>query len=230
MPDGASDLPDPVSNSVGDVAARFDAAKAGSAFLVYRDEEGRQRILGLEPRAHTVGRAHGLDVSLTWDTEVSRVHAEIQPLGSQWLVVDDGLSRNGTWLNGLRVSGRQRLNDGDTLRFGNTLVAFSWADPHDDTRSRTRTASELSRAIDVSPSQRRVLVALCRPYKGGARYTTPPTNQQIAEELFLSPDAVKTHLRALFSRFGLEDLGQNQKRAKLAEMALRLGIVTDQEL
>jgi pSer/pThr/pTyr-binding forkhead associated (FHA) protein len=230
MPDGASELPDPVTESVADVAARFDAAKRGSAFLVYRDAEGRQRILGLETRPHTVGREHGLDISLTWDTEVSRVHAEIQPLGSHWLVVDDGLSRNGTWLNGARVSGRQRLNDGDTLRFGNTLVAFSCASPDDEARSRTRTASELKQAVNISPSQRRVLVALCRPYKGSTRYVTPPTNQQIADELFLSADAVKTHLRVLFSRFGLEGLAQNQKRARLAEMALSLGIVSDQEL
>ena len=112
------------------------------------------------------GATHGLDISLTWDTEVSRVHAEIQPLGSHWLVVDDGLSRNGTWLNGARVSGRQRLNDGDTLRFGNTLVAFSSADPDDEARSRTRTASELRRAINISPSQRRVLVALVPSLQG----------------------------------------------------------------
>jgi len=52
----------------------------------------------------------------------------------------------------------------------------------------------------------------------------PATNQQIADELFLSLDAVKTHLRMLFHKFGIEDLPQNQKRARLVEMALQFGL------
>jgi pSer/pThr/pTyr-binding forkhead associated (FHA) protein len=219
-----------MSDPVADGAARFDAVQRGSSFLVYRDGEGRQRIVGLEKPHVTVGRDPGLDVCLAWDTEVSRVHAEIATLGSQWVVVDDGLSRNGTWVNGHRVNGRQRLQDGDTLRFGNTLVAFSCSTAEGGAGSRTRTASDVAQAARISESQRRVLLALCRPYKGGARYATPPPNQQIADELFLSVDAVKTHLRVLFAKFDLDALAQNQKRARLVEIALRLGIVSDQEL
>ena len=33
-----------------------------------------------------------------------------------WTVVDDGLSRNGTYVNGERIHGRRRLVDGDTPR------------------------------------------------------------------------------------------------------------------
>ena len=36
--------------------------------------------------------------------------------------MDDGLSRNGTFVNGERLSGRRRLTDGDTLRFGGTTA------------------------------------------------------------------------------------------------------------
>jgi ATP/maltotriose-dependent transcriptional regulator MalT len=74
-----------------------------------------------------------------------------------------------------------------------------------------------------------VLVALCRPCKGGS-YATPASNQQIADEVFLSVDAVKTHLRALFNDFGLAHLPQNQKRATLAERAMQLGVVGPTEL
>jgi hypothetical protein len=42
-------------------------------------------------------------------------------------------------------------------------------------------------------------------------------------------DAVKTHLRILFHKFGVEHLPQNQKRARLAEMALEFGLVAPHE-
>jgi hypothetical protein len=48
------------------------------------------------------------------------------------------------------------------------------------------------------PRQLRVLLALCRPFKTPAPFTTPATNQQIAAELFLTVDTVKIHLRALY--------------------------------
>ena len=77
----------------------------------------------------------------------------------------------------------------------------------------------------LTPTQRRILVSLCRPLRDSA-FATPSTNREIAEEVFLSVDAVKAHLRVLFERFGLEDLPQNQKRARLAAVALLQGIVT----
>jgi hypothetical protein len=40
---------------------------------------------------------------------------------------------------------------------------------------------------------------------------------------------VKTHLRVLFHKFGIENLPQNRKRARLAEIALELGLALDTE-
>jgi DNA-binding NarL/FixJ family response regulator len=53
---------------------------------------------------------------------------------------------------------------------------------------------------------------------------------QVAAEVFLSVDAVKTHLRTLFQKFHIEDLPQNQKRVKLVERAFALGIITRRDL
>ena len=75
-----------------------------------------------------------------------------------------------------------------------------------------------------------MLVALCRPYRDGNAFATPPTNQQMAAELFLSADAVKSHMRALFQRFDVEGLPQNQKRARLVELAFRSGEITERDL
>jgi len=67
-------------------------------------------------------------------------------------------------------------------------------------------------------------------WAGAGPYATPATNRDIAEEVFLSVDAVKTHLRTLFGKFGVEDLPQNQKRVKLVEFALQSGTVTPRDL
>ena len=43
-------------------------------------------------------------------------------------------------------------------------------------------------------------------------------------------DAVKTHLRALFAKFGVGDLPQNQKRVKLVERAFQSGALSPKDL
>lgn len=85
-------------------------------------------------------------------------------------------------------------------------------------------------AAGVSPAQKRVLVVLCRPFKDGAAFATPAGNQEIAAELHLSVDAVKTHLRALFDKFELGDVPQNQKRVALVQRALQSGLVSPRDL
>ncbi|MGZ4182186.1 MAG: FHA domain-containing protein [Solirubrobacteraceae bacterium] len=43
-----------------------------------------------------------MDVSIGWDAEVSGLHAELQAFSGEWTIVDDGLSTNGTYVNGSR--------------------------------------------------------------------------------------------------------------------------------
>jgi pSer/pThr/pTyr-binding forkhead associated (FHA) protein len=205
---------------------RIAAERAGHAFLVLRDGDGRQVIVELAGRERlTVGR-HG-DVRLDWDEEVSRVHAALERMGDEWLVTDDGLSRNGTWVNGERVTGQRRLRDGDVIAAGRTTIAF--CAPGDAPSEPT--ASALGPALTelITPAQRRVLLALCRPFRD-AGYAAPATNRQIAEELVVSVDAVKSTLTALFTAFGVDHLPQNQKRATLALQALRTGVVARRDL
>ena len=72
----------------------------------------------------TVGRSPDADVALVWDEHVSTIHAELTRLGEEWLLIDDGLSRNGSFINGERMHGRRRLRDGDRVTFGVTEVTF----------------------------------------------------------------------------------------------------------
>src|SRR3954453_14208588 len=116
-------------------------------------------------------------------------------MGAFWTVVDDGLSRNGTQVNGEAAHGRTRLRDRDTIRMGDTLLRFR--DPVGAPIAATAPPPDASPLPSVSPAQRLVLVALCRPYKDDEGFETPATNQRIADELVLSVEAVKSHLRAL---------------------------------
>lgn len=208
---------------------RIERERDGRPFLLLRDGDGAQQIVVLESDARrvTIGRSAGNDVALPWDTEVSRLHVELERLGDEWTASDDGLSRNGSFLNGQRVSGRQRLRDGDVLRVGRTQIAYRVPDPSNSRP--TAVAGSRPELPPLTAQQRAVLVALCRPYKD-TEMATPTTNQQIAGELFLSIDAVKAQLRTLFGYFGLEALPQNQKRSYLAMRALQDGVVSRRDL
>jgi pSer/pThr/pTyr-binding forkhead associated (FHA) protein len=207
------------------VKARLDAERLGRPFLVLRDPAGEQRIVALDAAARTtmtIGRSDDADVALGWDGEVSRLHAQLEAAAGEWFVVDDGLSRNGTFVNGQRVAGRRRLADGDALRVCATVILFR--SPR-VTPTATRTAAVGITLDQLSDTQRRVLAALCRPYAGSLHLASPASNLQIAEELYLSLDAVKANLRAMYQLFGVARLPQNQKRAQLAERAITWGLV-----
>jgi pSer/pThr/pTyr-binding forkhead associated (FHA) protein len=221
---------DMAGNPVAELKARTEAERSGAPFLLYRDGEDKQRLFSFERDVvqASVGRRETADLVLDWDEQVSRLHAQFERVEQDWTVVDDGLSRNGTFVNGERLSGRRRLSDGDSLRFGGTTMIFR--SPQLDEQAGTAVASQIPTAVDLSTTQRRVLVALCRPYKDGTAFASPATNQQVADELFLSVDAVKTHLRVLFAKFGIEQLPQNQKRIRLVERAFYAGLITERDL
>jgi pSer/pThr/pTyr-binding forkhead associated (FHA) protein len=221
--------------SPAELRDRIEAERRGRPFLVLRDEGDParpQRIVDLDPGTVrlSIGRAPQNDIDLQWDTEVSRLHAELEQIGGEWTVSDDGLSRNGTFVNGARISGRQRLRDGDVLRVGRTQLGFKRPATEDSMPTQVAGGAGGRAPVgELPPLQRRVLVALARPYKHD-EFAVPATNQEIADELHLSVDAVKSHLRTLFGRFGIEHLPQNQKRSRLVAEALQSGLVTVREL
>jgi pSer/pThr/pTyr-binding forkhead associated (FHA) protein len=203
--------------------------RLGQPFLIWRSADGAQQIVSLEGRDRlTVGRRPSNDVVLEGDGEVSRLHGELERLGDEWAVSDDGLSHNGTYVNGIRISRKRRLGDGDTIRFGRTVVEYRC--PSEGSSVLTSSAPFNAAVKSLTETQRRILIALCRPYRRGEAFATPATNHQIASEVFLSVDAVKMHLRTLFQRFEIGDLPQNQKRARLVECAFQWGLVSEKEL
>lgn len=202
----------------------MDRERRGGDFVLLRDELDQLRLIDLDGRGEwlSIGRDASNAIPLTWDREVSRLHARLTRVGDAWVVEDDGLSRNGTYVNGERLAGSARLRDRDLLRFGGVAVTYRSASG--GSRSETLTSAE-GEAPEISAAEARVLQALARPWAEGDGLTAPATNGEIAEELVLSVHTVKSHLQALFAKFGLDDVPQSRKRAALVEAAFRAGAI-----
>jgi pSer/pThr/pTyr-binding forkhead associated (FHA) protein len=216
--------PAPGPRSAAELAARLSAERDGQPFLLFRDADQVQRLFPLPAEAQrlTLGRAADNDLALSWDREVSRVHAELVRVGAEWTVADQGISRNGTYLNGTAVRGQHRLRHGDILRLGSTLLAVTI--PAGEAAETTLRTPMMATASELTPIQRRILSELCRPLLTGGAGALPASNQAIAEAVHLSVAGVKSQLRNLTDRFGYGDLPQHRKRLALAERAVALGL------
>jgi hypothetical protein len=212
-----------------DLEARREAEKQGAPFLVLRDDGGAQRIVSLDESAGsvTVGRRQEADVPLAWDPEVSRLHAELEFKAGEWTLCDDGFSQNGTYVNGLRLHGRRRLTDGDLVKIGQTSIAF--CDPRLGGPGVTMAPGELGAAPKFSEQQQRILSALCRPLMGDGEGITPAGDAEIAERTGIVEEVVTAELDHLGRAFGLQDMPAADRRAEIALLALRSGLVSADE-
>ncbi len=233
-----------------EVGARAEAERSGYPFLEFRDGHGRPRILAFDPSTDvvSVGRRSSCDLVLDWDDQVSRLHARFEKVRAGWELVDDGLSSNGTFVNERRLDGRSPLHAGDVLRFGSTRMTFHAPPeaaaapeapappevpaPHRAPGPQQAPAPHRAPAprVELSSTQRRVLVSLCRPYKGGNRFATPATDEQIAEDLVVSVGEVRTHLRILCAKLGIDDPAASNARVRLVQSAFADGLVSEEDL
>ena len=211
-----------------ELKAELDAEQAGTPFLVFRVGEGQVvRTLPDEGRL-TLGREEACDFSFADDHEVSRLHCELERVGGHWVLGDHGLSRNGTFVNGERLHGERALHDGDTIRLGTTQLTYRA--PGERTDRETRPAAESQVAEALTPTQRAVLIALCRPYREGSPFAIPSSNQEIADEVALSVPRVKAHLHDLYELRPLGVVGQVLDAEPLVEVAFQTGVVSAREL
>jgi hypothetical protein len=213
-------------STAAELQERLRLDEAGRPYVVFRDDERRQRCVVLEPDAQkvSVGRSPEADVAVTWDPLASRLHAFFERTIDGWSIVDDGRALNRTTVNGEAVSGRRRLVDRDIIKVGATELCYrevtgGVGDP-------TMKAAPEAPTVALSAAQRRVLVAVCRPFGEGRSFAMPASNEEVAAELVVGIDAVKTNMRALFERFGLQDAPRNQKRALLVQRAFESGVIS----
>ena len=208
------------TSDAADLKARIEAERTGQAFVYWKDVDARQQILLLDPDTErvTVGRRDDQDIVLDWDKQVSRAHALLEKRGGDWTLIDE-LSQNGSYLNGDRINRRVRLDHKDVMCFGSTRITFQ-----DRARAEEDSTARVSEETwaPMSARDRDVLRALCRPLLDDSS-AMPASNEAIAEEVTLSVDSVKARLRVQYERYGLVDLRQGEKRARLARLLLSNG-------
>lgn len=84
------------------------------------------RTYELLPQQTTIGR-QSEDLPLT-DLTVSRNHAQLTPQNGVWSIEDLGAA-NGTYVNGVLLRRPHRLQQGDQIRVGGTLLVFGGPGP-----------------------------------------------------------------------------------------------------
>ncbi|MGK2937092.1 MAG: FHA domain-containing protein [Solirubrobacteraceae bacterium] len=207
--------------SPAELIALNAVSREGSPFLAWRDHASALQLLALDGAPVTIGRSPAAGIPITWDPAVSALHGELVPVDEEWLIVDDGISTNGTFVGGGRVSGRQRLRDEDRIRVGDTLIVF-----HRPALVATPTAfAEVAvERSDLSQTEWTVLLALCRPIVvDGQR--SPASNNVIVAEVHLSRDGAKRCLTRLYAAFGVAE-DADSKRLELAHAAMNTALVT----
>ncbi len=194
----------------------------GRPFLHYRDGDGVLCIHPLEVGGRTiVGRSINADVALRWDFQVSGHHAILERVADEWVIVDND-SRNGTFLQQRRIGDRRRLQDGDEVALGKTVLVFH--DPGQVTFG-TEPASPFNDDVHLSAGQRRVLAALCEPSLLAGELAAPPSNRDVARRANLGVETVRTYLRILYVRFEVGGIDGARKRLRLVQVAVQAGLV-----
>jgi len=188
--------------------------------LTYRDREGLDVSLIVEA-ANTplsIGRSPEADVTLAHDLRVSRLHAQLDCIAGAWLLVDDGLSTNGTYVESERVAGRQRLDPGDVIAVGDTKLRFEPLKPPE--RARVTDEERRRLMLRLGDDDRALLAAL------GRSLTDDPacmaaTDTQLGQLMDTAPAAVHSRVQQLIAWLRFDTASSANARHALAAFAAR---------
>ena len=198
-----------------------------SSHLEVFKPSGRE-LVPLTGERVTLGKASTNVVALEHDATVSRLHAILENHGSAWSIRDVG-SRNGTFVNGEKITAERVLRSGDEVRIGKSRVVYLEAR---QSGVPVEEATIVPDAAQLPPRLTRrevdVLMVLCRPLVSDDTFPEPASVRRMAGELYVTEAAVKQHLQNLYDKFAIPTEGD--RRVRLANEALRRGAVTIAQL
>lgn len=90
--------------------------------------DGQNRFVPLTTDRISLGRSSASELSFPDDNGLSRQHLVLERDGDEWMLRDLG-SKNGTMLNGVRVTAPTALKPGDRIGAGHLIIVFDGSQP-----------------------------------------------------------------------------------------------------
>ena len=170
-----------------------------SWFLEGKLKDNSPWFIPVSGRGFTIGRSSRSQLILT-AASVSRRHGSITFHNNEPYLNDLG-SRNGTFVNGGRITGEIRLKEDDIISFGAVDFVLRHSDDEEDDDDdgektiidegvdRKRQFSEI---FGISEREEEVLFLLIKGLN----------IKEIGEKLFISPGTVKNHVLKIYAKTG----------------------------
>jgi DNA-binding CsgD family transcriptional regulator len=175
------------------------------------DTAGRVRTVALAGDRLSVGRGGDNDLIFGAEKTVSREHAVLERRGETWQI-RDLRSRNGTFVNGIRVTAPTPVQAGDVLTVGAVSMTLAVGLTSEQLAAETLDVSDLDEEGNPRLSERET--AVVRLVGAGL------TNAQIAKQLNISVHTVTSHLDRIRDKTGA------RRKADLTRLAMQLGLTT----
>lgn len=162
---------DTTASELEDVAPQAVITGRGRACLTVLSGNATGTIFKLSRGPNVIGRASDAALQIL-DDGVSRHHARIQNDGAL-VVLEDLGSRNGTYLNGQRITEPMRLSEGDKIQLGRaTVMRFAYHDELDESFHEQLMSSALRDPLTKLFNKRYLLERLESELKFSRRHQT----------------------------------------------------------
>ena len=172
--------------------------KSMSWFLEGKLKDNSPWYIPVSGGGFSIGRSSRSQLILT-AASVSRKHGSISFHNYEPYLSDLG-SRNGTFVNGGRISGEVRLKEDDIISFGAVEFVLRHSDDEDDDEEEKTIIDEgggqkkriFSEIFKISEREEEVLFLLIKGFN----------IKEIGEKLFISPGTVKNHVLKIYAKTG----------------------------
>lgn len=226
MSPAQNDAGPPVAHATHELDLEEGVRAEGRPYVRYRDGVLFHAV-SLSPSASPIdiGRVDVCPVRIQSDPLVSRCHARLI-FGAGWWSVEDAGSRNGTFIGDKRIPGETILKDGACFRVGDTVLSVQVPQSGPDQTAPQERAEP--RLLDPDPIQRKILVALARPWLAGHDLPVVPSDVDIAHALGCDVTSVADAVTALYEQAGLSS--EVDQRSGLIARAMHERTVTPNDL
>ena len=160
--------------------------------LRIKTPDNKVRRVPLTQDSYSLGRAHSNDLCYPDDASLSRKHLVLEQDGQGWTVTDLG-SKNGTVLNGTRLTRKSKLQSGDRLIVGQ--LSISCTDPRQDSNTNVVFVPGASRDLHASATVMTSIDGLLSGETTGSLHPDRSPGQMDVKQQFQLP-VVRALIRA----------------------------------